>query len=176
MKQPKARRVRELAFRALFQFDAMGWEPGAQAAVDASAVEDGERCAPPTDADLIEVRETLFGGDDGTDDTTPPTEAEANEAVRRAAAAFLSRRDADLEMNAVSPAWPAHRRPAADRAILRLGWWEMRRAGVPRAVAIGEAIELAKRYSTDRSPAFVNGVLDAMPVQQVPPGPDGEGA
>ena len=52
------------------------------------------------------------------------------------------------------------RMPAVDRAVLRLGVYELLwRADVPDAVAIDEAVELAKSLSTDESPRFVNGVL-----------------
>jgi N utilization substance protein B len=50
--------------------------------------------------------------------------------------------------------------PAVDRAVLRLGLYELLWAtDVPDAVAIDEAVELAKTLSTDDSPRFVNGVL-----------------
>jgi N utilization substance protein B len=53
-----------------------------------------------------------------------------------------------------------HRMPAVDRAVLRLGLYELLWADdVPAAVAIDEAVELAKTLSTDDSPRFVNGVL-----------------
>jgi N utilization substance protein B len=47
-----------------------------------------------------------------------------------------------------------------DRNVLRIGAWElMRRPDVPRAVILDEAVELAKRFGTEESGAFVNGVL-----------------
>ncbi|KAA2265332.1 transcription antitermination factor NusB [Solihabitans fulvus] len=56
--------------------------------------------------------------------------------------------------------WTLQRMPAVDRAVLRLGLYELLWAtDVPDAVAIDEAIELAKGLSTDDSPKFVNGVL-----------------
>ena len=59
--------------------------------------------------------------------------------------------------------WSVERLPAVDRAILRLAVWELvDDLGVPDAVVIDEAIELAKEYSTERSSGFVNGVLDAV--------------
>ena len=52
---------------------------------------------------------------------------------------------------------------AIDRAVLRLGVHELvHREEVPPKVAIDEAIELAKKYSTEGSGAFVNGVLDRI--------------
>ena len=56
--------------------------------------------------------------------------------------------------------WKLERMPAVDRAILRLATWELLyNEAVPTAVAIDEAVELAKEYSTDDSGAFVHGVL-----------------
>jgi N utilization substance protein B len=56
--------------------------------------------------------------------------------------------------------WTVARMPDVDRAILRLGVYELLwRDDVPDPVAIDEAVELAKVLSTDESPRFVNGVL-----------------
>ena len=62
-----------------------------------------------------------------------------------------------------STSWPMDRMPAVDRGILRIAVWESRYNGeVPVGVAIDEAVELAKELSTDDSPKFVNGVLNAI--------------
>src|SRR3954471_19581861 len=56
--------------------------------------------------------------------------------------------------------WTLDRMPAVDRAVLRLGTWElMFNDDVPDAVAIDEAVDLARSLSTDDSPGFVNGLL-----------------
>jgi N utilization substance protein B len=56
--------------------------------------------------------------------------------------------------------WTLARMPGVDRAVLRLGVYELLwRDEIPDAVAIDEAVELAKTLSTDDSPRFVNGVL-----------------
>ena len=61
--------------------------------------------------------------------------------------------------------WTLQRMPAVDRAVLRIGLYELLWAtDVPDAVAIDEAIELAKGLSTDDSPRFVNGVLGRIAV------------
>jgi N utilization substance protein B len=66
--------------------------------------------------------------------------------------------DALIEANAID--WSLDRMPAVDRALLRLATYELRWGpDVAPAVAIDEAVELAKELSTDESPAFVNGVL-----------------
>lgn len=56
--------------------------------------------------------------------------------------------------------WTLGRMPNIDRSLLRLAAWEiLHNDEVPAAVAINEAVELAKDYSTDESGRFVNGVL-----------------
>ena len=52
--------------------------------------------------------------------------------------------------------------PAVDRAVLRLALFELRHSDTPVGVVISEAVELAKKYSTGRSGAFVNGVLASL--------------
>ena len=62
-----------------------------------------------------------------------------------------------------STSWPLDRMPAVDRGILRIAVWESRfNDEVPVGVAIDEAVELAKELSTDDSPGFVNGLLNAV--------------
>ena len=62
-----------------------------------------------------------------------------------------------------SRSWSIERMPMMDRNILRLAIFELlHRVETPVAVVIDEAIELAKRFSTDESGRFVNGVLSAI--------------
>ena len=58
--------------------------------------------------------------------------------------------------------WRMERMPAVDRNILRLSVFEMTHLGTPAAVAIDEALELARKFSDEESVQFVNGVLDAV--------------
>ena len=59
-----------------------------------------------------------------------------------------------------SQGWTIERMPAVDRAILRIGAWEVVYSeAVPDGVAISEAVALATSLSTDDSPTFVNGLL-----------------
>jgi N utilization substance protein B len=58
--------------------------------------------------------------------------------------------------------WRMERMPAVDRNILRLAVYEMTRAGTPAAVSIDEALELARKFSSEESVQFLNGVLDAV--------------
>ena len=68
--------------------------------------------------------------------------------------------DAALALGADN--WSVERMGRVDRAILRLGAYELRHAGTPPAVAINEALELCKKYSAPEGVAFVNGVLDRV--------------
>jgi N utilization substance protein B len=59
--------------------------------------------------------------------------------------------------------WSIDRMPAIDRALLRMATFELvHRPDVPTGAAISEAVELARRYSTDDSSRFVNGMLSAI--------------
>ncbi len=69
----------------------------------------------------------------------------------------------DARISHVAENWRLDRMAAIDRNILRIGAFEMLFGeGVPAKVAINEALELAKRYSTSQSSRFVNGVLDRL--------------
>lgn len=58
-----------------------------------------------------------------------------------------------------SQGWTLERMPAVDRAILRIGAYEVLFADIPEGVAISEAVSLATELSTDDSPKFINGLL-----------------
>ena len=67
--------------------------------------------------------------------------------------------------------WRLERMPAVDRNILRLGVYEfLYEPDVPKLVVIDEAIELAKRYGSENSSSFVNGLLDGLVKQHSFPG------
>ena len=62
-----------------------------------------------------------------------------------------------------SHGWTIERMPAVDRELLRIGTWEILfNDDVPDAVAVDEAVELARSLSTDESPGFVNGLLGRL--------------
>ncbi|MFG0294049.1 MAG: transcription antitermination factor NusB [Phycisphaerales bacterium JB065] len=137
----KPRDIRMLAFQALFQLDALS-EGGL------------------TPQDSVHVQESLAEVE--FDDGSAPEPKDIARAFERAEAAYGVRRDSDRLVGQYAPTWPAHRQPAVDRAILRLACWEMQQEGaLPKAV-INESVELAKKYSTERSPGFVNAVLDKI--------------
>ena len=58
--------------------------------------------------------------------------------------------------------WRIERMPVIDRAILRLTIAELRTTGTPHKVVINEALELAKKFSSEDAAPFINGILDAV--------------
>jgi N utilization substance protein B len=87
----------------------------------------------------------------------PPVSGYAAELVRGVQA---HRDEIDRLLAENSRGWTLDRMPAVDRNILRIGAYELLwSTEVPAAVAISEAVQLARDLSTDASPAFVNGML-----------------
>ncbi len=76
--------------------------------------------------------------------------------VQRVAA---ERESLDQQLNEVMQGWQLHRLPRIDQDILRLAVVEVRHFGLPEAIAINEAVELAKRYSDEEGRRLINGVL-----------------
>jgi N utilization substance protein B len=75
--------------------------------------------------------------------------------------------DLDQKIAALAANWTLERMPRVDRNILRLAGFELLHSKeVPVRVALNEAIELGKRYSTAQSGAFVNGILDKLKAQR----------
>ena len=94
---------------------------------------------------------------DGSDDA-----AVRRRALDMASAAWEARETIDQWVVRLAPQWPTRRQPGVDRALIRLAVWELTRSDTPPKVVLDEAIEMAKQFSTEHSPAFVNGVLDAV--------------
>ncbi len=115
----------------------------------------------------------LFSADVRGDEVSVTLAAEAKRAASEPAreASWLYAREVvdgiidhrdeiDEQITTHSRDWKIERMPAVDRALLRIGVWEILfNDAVPTAVAIDEAVELAKEFSTDDSGAFVHGVL-----------------
>ena len=84
-------------------------------------------------------------------------------AERLAAGAQACAPESDAAITGAATNWRFDRIAPVDRTILRLGTYElMKEGGTPPAVVLDEAVELAKRFGEADSPAFVNGVLDAI--------------
>ncbi|NLE39210.1 MAG: transcription antitermination factor NusB [Pirellulaceae bacterium] len=84
-----------------------------------------------------------------------------------------NRAELDRAIAEAAANWSLERMAATDRAVLRIGAFEILHHGTPPAVAIDEAVELARRFGSAQSGPFVNGVLDAMarPSTQTDPQP-----
>ncbi|MFN0088850.1 MAG: transcription antitermination factor NusB [Acidimicrobiales bacterium] len=96
-------------------------------------------------------------------------------------AAGIGEHQAELDgrIRRLATGWPLERMAALDRALLRMGLYELaHRPDVPTGVVLSEAVELAQQYSTDQSARFVNGVL-ARAAAELRPGaarqPQGDG-
>ena len=165
------RGIRRLAFQALYQIDARsGGGSAAGAGVkDAAAVT------------LEDPQAVLAGLLDDPDDPVSTaaryTPGEIKKAFLMASAAFANRAAADAFMTEAAPTWPAHRQAAVDRSILRLAHWEMTSpdaGGVHPKIVVNEAVELAKTFSTEKSPSFINGLLDKLLKQVLKEGDEGK--
>lgn len=84
--------------------------------------------------------------------------------ARRLSLGVLDHRsELDELIRGVAQNWNLERMAVIDRNIIRIGAFEiLHEPELPRAVAINEAIELARKYSTQESGGFVNGILDQM--------------
>jgi N utilization substance protein B len=90
----------------------------------------------------------------------PPVPDYAREIVQ---GVIDNRSQLDEAISGSAREWSLERMPPVDRTILRVATYELLcRDDVPVAVAIDEAVELAKSLSTDDSPSFVNGVLSRV--------------
>ncbi len=98
-------------------------------------------------------------------DETPPV---PEHAVRLVEGVVAHAARVDELISAHATGWSLERLPDVDRAILRMAVFELLWVDdVPDAVVIDEAVELAKKLSTDDSPAYVNGVLGAIAAAKV---------
>ncbi|GAA2480973.1 transcription antitermination factor NusB [Streptomyces sp. NPDC059506] len=127
-------KARKRAFQILFEADQRGSEPKTVL------------------ADWIRLART---------DTRQPPVTEYTMQLVEGYADHAARIDELLATYAVG--WTLDRMPVVDRNVLRLSAYELIwEDGVPDAVVLDEAVELAKEFSTDDSPAFVNGLLGRL--------------
>jgi len=87
-------------------------------------------------------------------------EADTEELIRRIGALLEKVEELDEKISSVTEGWTTQRIGKAEITILRLALYEMLyEEDVPSKVAINEAVELAKKFGGNESPAFINGVL-----------------
>lgn len=101
-------------------------------------------------------------------DPDPATVKFAEELIRGAVA---NKAAIDEKIQKYTEHWELHRIAAVDRNILRLAMYEMMfRDDIPPVVSINEAVDIAKKFSTRESGAFVNGILDRFKADLPRPG------
>ncbi len=124
----------------------------------------GESSAEPRDLALVALYESdQRGSAIEIDPAFPAKAARLIKGVRD------HLQDLDTSIDGVSTRWRVARMPPIDRGILRLGLYELRfEPNTPMAVVVSEAIRLAQTYSTERSGAFVNGILAKLAVIERP--------
>lgn len=139
--------ARETAFRALFQLDFNHGE-----------IEERELYETLAITTAIDIAEEI----DEDESLTKKNLSYVNETVRKVMAR-LEEIDEIIKSH-LKKNWTLSRLASADRNILRLAVYELKftEDEVPVGVAINEAVKLAKKYGTDDSGRFVNGVLDAI--------------
>jgi len=152
------KRSRAAALQVLFSLEFGGRKPDAApgparpiAALDASR-------ALPDELDLARVQ-VAFDEVGAHFELPEGARAFAKELVFGVAS---HRRELDSWIAEQARNWRLDRMASVDRNVLRLGSYELLHTDAPVAVVIDEAVELARRFGGDRSPAFVNGVLDAL--------------
>ncbi len=100
----------------------------------------------------------LFWSD--TDEKDPDTKAFAEDII---SGTIKNLKEIDPLIQKVAEKWKISRMASIDRNILRSAVYELLfRNDIPDAVTINEAIEIAKKYSTSESAAFINGILDKI--------------
>lgn len=99
---------------------------------------------------------------DSTDQTINPYTVELVHGV------VAEREQIDEILSTYAQGWTLERMPSVDRSILRVGTWELLfNDEIPDGVAVAEAVAVARDYSTDASPDFINGLLGRL--QQIKP-------
>lgn len=150
------RRARECALMILYSVDLAGrWADTATARFFESFADDPELDPPPPwAADTQRVKAYRVDGSSEVKDYA----ARLVEGVERNAEQI------DATIQSISRNWRLQRMAIVDRNVLRLATYELTHLAdeVPRKVAINEAIDVAKRFGTAESGAFVNGILDRI--------------
>ena len=117
---------------------------------------------PPADAPAPGVGEEAAAAEAFWELRPAPTQKKVRDfALELARGALAHREESDGLISRYAKNYDLHRIAAVDRNVLRLALFEMyHRDEVPPIVAINEAIEIAKRFGTEESGRFVNGILD----------------
>ena len=124
-------------------------------------------CPIAREAAMQLVFERLFGGESESEALVDLIDYNPGESDRQyidmvVAGVKEHAADLDAEISACLRGWTIARLSRVDLAILRLAVYEMKYASLPAAVSINEAVELTRKYSSETSCSFVNGVLGTI--------------
>jgi transcription antitermination protein NusB len=132
--------ARQMAVQALFEVDSVGHKPG----------------------DVVDARLANPLPTDSGDDPLVALGPETGDYLRwLVSGVTANRQELDRVIAKYAPEWPVDQLAIIDRNVLRLAIFELgsRAADTPAKVVINEAVELAKRFGSDNSARFINGVL-----------------
>ncbi len=133
------RRARELALQFLYQYDTVAESSGESSRPEDELSLFWESCDTPVPGDMKEFSTVLVLG------------------------TCKNLEHIDDILGRFSEHWRLSRMPKIDRNILRLSIYELiYLSGIPAAVTINEAVELGKRFGTEESGSFINGILDKI--------------
>ena len=152
-------RAREVALQVLYAID-LGAEPSSQR--DESGADDEDAIGSGV---VGKERDPVASCGRAFDRIVKHFDVPASAAgfARDLATAVAGRRDEiDALIGLHARNWRVSRMAAVDRNVLRLAVHELQQTPTPVAVVIDEAVDLARRFGSEGSPAFVNGVLDAV--------------
>ena len=166
MSQPAPRQLsRQVALQVLYALDLRGERPRASGKLEEAG--NSQQEAPPP-APLPADPDTAFAAVAENFELPDGARAFAQELVQGVTARRVEL-DATIAEHARN--WRLARMAAVDRNVLRLATYELVATRTPTSVVLDQAIELARRFGDDPSPAFVNGVLDAV-ARSTRPGAD----
>ncbi len=118
---------------------------------------------PTTEEPRELALQAIYQADQLHQATEEATAGLIGKALRLAAGVLGERAELDEAIELAAERWRVDRMPVVDRAVLRLGLWELRHEpDTPTAVILSEAVRIAKEYSTENSGRFVNGVLSTL--------------
>lgn len=142
------RQAREMALQILYSLDVLKEEVDVESVFDAYLF-------------VLELSETEEKAEQGmAGEITPSMEKFAYTLVM---GIWQNLQEIDAIISSQTNNWNFERLAKTDKAVLRLACFELCHCqDIPHKVSINEAIELAKLYGEDNSPAFVNGILDAI--------------
>lgn len=159
-------RAREVALQVLYAVDVGHYHAGFAADPDADPESDAEAGFQDEDGTGSRVGSEVLVRSSAMFDRIAENfdvPASAIDFARELVAAVTSRsQELDALLGIHARNWRVTRMAAVDRNVLRMAVYELRDTETPVAVVIDEAVDLARRFGSDRSSSFVNGVLDAV--------------